>query len=196
MVGVVCAAVALSALALGLGALFVAPKVVWVLLGFEVVTLVGAVLGLFFALGRFQEGQGLAMACVAGTFFVAAVLGYFGAGRQLPTSDGGISLKWLLLGRLGASFLLGAIGAGLVLARDKRSWGYLAKSAALGGPVLIALGAYVVSPGRVTGMLGSLPGWALGLGLTVAGLLSVVMVSASVHLLVRAFELGRVEQKP
>lgn len=196
VVGVVSAAVALSALGLGLGAVFIAPKVVWVLLGFEVVTLVAAVLGLLFALGRFQDGQGLALACIAGTFFIAAVLGFVGAGRQLPTADGGIPLKGLLLGRIGAALLLGGVGAGLVLMRDRRSWGYLGRSAALGGPVVLALGAYIVSPGKVTGLLGSLPGWALGLGLTVAGLLAVVMVSASVHLLVRAFELGRVEEKP
>lgn len=194
VVGVLCAAVGLSALGLGLGAAFAGPKVVWVLLGFEVVTLVAALIGVAFALGRFQEAQGLALACVAGTFFVAAVLGYVGSGRQLPLAEGGIPLKGMLLARLAAAMVVGAAGAGLVLARDRRSWGYLIKSAALGGPVLLALGVYGAAPARVRGVLDALPGWLVAVGLIVAGLLGIVMVSASVHLLVRAFELGRTDR--
>jgi hypothetical protein len=194
VVGVLCAAVGLSALGLGLGAAFAGPKVVWVLLGFEVVTLAAGVIGVLFALGRFREAPGLALACVAGTFFVAAVLGYVGSGRQLPLAEGGIALKGMLLARLAAAMVVGGGGGGLVLARDRRSWGYLIKSAALGGPVLLALGVYAASPVRVRGALDSLPGWLVAVGLIVGGLLGIVMVSASVHLLVRAFELGKLEE--
>jgi hypothetical protein len=186
--------VGLSALGLGVGAVVAGPQVVWVLLGFEVVTLAAAVIGVFFALGRFQEAPGLALASVAGTFFVAAVLGYVGSGRQLPLAEGGIPLKGMLLARVSAALLVGAAGAGLVLARDRRSWGYLIKSAALGGPVLLALGVYAARPVQVRGALDALPGWLVAVGLIVAGLLGIVMVSASVHLLVRAFELGKIEE--
>jgi hypothetical protein len=193
VIGVLCGAVALSALALAGAALFAGPKVNWVLLGFESVTLVSAILGLLFARGKFQDGQGLTMACVAGTVFVAAVLGYLGSKGNLVTNGGDVSLKFYLLARVGCACGLGVIGAGLVLSRNTRSWNYLWRSVAAGLPVVAVVGAYVLSPGGVRGVLSKFPGWVAGIGLTVGGLLAVVLISACVHCLIRAFEMGKTE---
>src|SRR6267142_2051810 len=85
-VGVLCAVVCLSSLGMIVGAMILSPKPVWVLFGFEVVITVATVLGVLFAMGRFQDGQGLAMACVAGTIAVGSFLGWLGADRHLITS--------------------------------------------------------------------------------------------------------------
>jgi hypothetical protein len=193
VIGVLCGVVALSALAFAGAALFAGPKVNRVLLGFESVTLAASILGVLFARGKFQDGQGLAMACVAGTVFVAAVLGYLGSKGNLVTNRGDVPLKMYLLARVGCACVLGVVGAGLVLSRNARSWSYLWKSAATGLPVLAAAAAFVLSPGAVRGVLSKFPGWLAGMGLTVGGLLAVVLISASVHCLIRAFEMGKTE---
>src|SRR5579862_2091732 len=55
----------------------------WALFGFEVVTGVAATIGILMGRGRFADGPGLGLACVAGTILIASGLGWQGAGRQL-----------------------------------------------------------------------------------------------------------------
>src|SRR5437899_6996502 len=105
-VGVLCAAVLLSALGMMLAALFLSDKPVWVLFGFEVAISVASVLGILFARGKFQNGQGLAMACVAGTIVVGSFLGWLGTQHHLTTTRGDIPLNTWLLGRLAAAAAL------------------------------------------------------------------------------------------
>jgi hypothetical protein len=193
-VGLVCAAIALSGVALAGAAVGAGPRVNWVLLGFETVIVVAGVIGLLFARGKFQDAPGLALACVAGAVFVSAVLGYFGSDQRLVTHTGELPLKWFMVSRVLAGVAIGLLGAVLVLLRNRRSLVYLAKSAATGVPVLAVLAAYVVSPGSVMGALSALPGWAKMAALGLAGVLGVVLISASIHLLIRAFEEGKTEQ--
>jgi hypothetical protein len=190
-VGILCAVVLLSALGMIVAALFLSSKPVWVLFGFEFAISVASVLGILFARGKFQEGQGLAMACVAGTIAVGSFLGWLGTQHHLTTARGDIPLNTWLLGRLAAAAALGAVGAMLVLSRNPRSWSYLLKSAITGGPLLILLAAFFVKRSAFTGALGHLPDWIAGLAAILGGLVAVVLISASVHCLIRAFELGR-----
>jgi len=194
-VGLLCAALALSGLALAGAAVGIAPKVNWVLLGFEIVMATAGVMGVLFAFGKFQDAPGLALASVAGTVFVAAVLGYFGSDRRIVTSSGGeVPLKWFLVSRVLAAVRDRRVGAMIVLLRSRKSLSYLAKAALTGGPVLLVGAAYVIAPGRVRGALGALPGWATLVALGMAGVVGIVLISASIHLLIRAFEEGRTEQ--
>src|SRR3954465_10295691 len=143
-------------------------KPIWLMFGFEIVIAVATVLGLQFALGRYQDGQGLALACVAGTIAVGSVLGWIGAQRHLTTSHGDISLNAWLLGRLAAALALGAVGAVFVLSRNQRSWWHLIKAALLGGPIVMLAAAYVVKPGAITLAISHLPSRVAG-GLGVPG---------------------------
>ena len=76
-----------SALAFAVPAAAHSPKPAWFMLGFELVLVVGAVMGVLTGLGRFREGPAAAIACVAGVTLVASFLGYLGAGRQLYGHD-------------------------------------------------------------------------------------------------------------
>jgi hypothetical protein len=193
-VGAVCGLVLLSALGMIAASTLLVKDPVWVLFGFEIVIALGCVMGLLFAAGRFQDGQGLAMACVAGTIAVGSFLGWLGAAHhQIGTTRGDFSLNRLLLARAAAAVVLGVVGALLVLSRNPRSWSYVWKAALTGGPILLIGAVFALKRSAVTGALSSMPGWMVGMIGTVGGILAVVLISASVHCLVRAFELGRTE---
>jgi hypothetical protein len=194
-VGILCGVVLLSAVGMIVASLFLVDKPVWVVFGFETVIAIACALGILFALGRFQDGQGLALACVAGTIFVGSFLGWLGTQHHLTTSRGNIPLNTWLLGRVGAAAVLGFVGALLVLSRNPRSWSYVARAAVTGGPVVALLGVYVLRPSAVSGALSRLPGWAVGIMGTLGALVAVALISASVHCLIRAFELGRTEAR-
>lgn len=193
-VGALSALVGLSAVVVGLAAAFAGPQINWVLFGFEIATLLAAVIGVLIARGMFADGPGLAIACVAGTVFIAAVLGWMGSRQSLATGSGDISLRWYLVGRVGVAAVLGGLAGWVVLCRDRRSWPLLTRSVLLGGPVVLLMGVYAVRPEMVRRVLGGMPGWLSGIMLTIGGLIAVVLISMSVHFLIRAFEQGRFEE--
>ena len=47
----------------------------WAMFGFELVTLLAAIFGVLIGLGRFRDGFGLALACIAGAVLLALVFG-------------------------------------------------------------------------------------------------------------------------
>lgn len=111
------------------------PTPLWTVLGFEITVIAAGVLGTLFGLGRFQSGSALAVLCVAGTVFVASFL----ADRGSNGAIGSISLALWTPARLAISLILGGTAALLVLTRNPRSWGLIARSAALGAvPALLA----------------------------------------------------------
>ena len=190
MVLAVSALVAISALVIG-GAVFLDEKQAWALLGFEVVTLAAGVLGVFFGLGRFRQGNGgagLGLACIAGTILVAAVLGMMSVTASAGESRrvGGIPLVPVELARVLGAFLMAAGAAWVVLAPERRAWKPAVLGAVLGAPVAgVALGyLYPGTRGAVSGLFGN-PWAAVAATLVLGGLLA-----ASVHLIVRAFEIG------
>jgi len=190
VVGVLAVILGLCALALAGGALFAGPRVNWVLLGFEVVMIAAAVMGVLFARGKFQDAPGLALACIAGTVFVAAILGYMGSDKRLITNNGEVPLRWFMLSRVMAGLLIGLLGAATVLLRSRKSLVYLGKAAATGVPVLLAGVAYL----KFRGQLAAVPGWASIITLAFGGIIAIVLISASVHLLIRAFQEGKTDQ--
>src|ERR1043166_2727299 len=72
--GVLCAALALSAAAEMVACVLV-PRPLYFMLGFEVVALVAAVFGVLLAMGRFAQGPGLGLLCVAAAIGVGSLLG-------------------------------------------------------------------------------------------------------------------------
>ncbi len=133
------------------------------------------------------------MACVAGTIAVGSFLGWLGAGHHLTIKGTDISLTTWLAGRLASAVALGLVGAVLVLSRNRQSWSYLFKAALAGAPLIILLGVYALKRSAMSSAMGQLPDWVLGLVGTIGGLVAVVLISASVHCLIRAFEMGRTD---
>lgn len=166
-------------------------KPAWAMFGFEAIVAVSALIGLLFALGRFREGPGMALACVSGAIFAGSVLGYFSVSGVLA----GIGLKPFLLARVAAAAALAVGGAFCVLSRDRRSWTVLFRGIVLGAPVL-AVGAMAAVPaGR--DMLGVVFEAGALVQMTVVVLGALVLgglFAASVHQIIRAFELGHLDE--
>ena len=189
-----CAGVGLSAIAMIAVAAFVCLKPAWLVIGFEVVALVAAVLGLLQARARLVDAPGLALGGIALVFGPAAFLawlsvqGRFQVGGQVDS----VSITPWLAGRLAAGLLVGAMAAFLVLGRNVRSRHYLVRSALAAAPLAIGgAAAVVLMRSGAAASLASMPGIVTGMILTVVGLIAVILVSASLHCLIRAFEMGR-----
>jgi hypothetical protein len=135
-VGVLCAIVAVSALAGGAAAIFLPEKPAWTAVGFELVTLISAGLGIVMATDKYRSGPGLALACIAGSILVAAGLGYLAGGSKGQAGDA--SVRLLLASRVLISFAMGLLAASLVLSRRKGQWKLAIHGAALlvAGPAL------------------------------------------------------------
>ncbi|MCX5689419.1 MAG: hypothetical protein NTV94_06470, partial [Planctomycetota bacterium] len=161
----------------------------------EAVTIVAAVLGVLFGRGKFNQGHGLALASIAGTIGIAAFLGWLSVqGRlQVKGSEIPIVLLPLLMGRMGVAALIGSFAAYLVLRRNPQSRRYMFTSAMTGGSLIGVLGVLFVLRGRLVSLADSLPGVVTAAGATIVGLLCVILISSSVHCLIRAFEMGREE---
>lgn len=189
--GIFCAVVLLSAVVVGAAALFAAAKVNWPLFGFEVATVVACLMGMGVARGRFGDGPALAITCAAGTIFVAAVLGWLGSQRHLSTRTGQVSLDYYLIGRGAAALGLGLIAVGVVLVRNRASWAAVGRSAMWASPLVLAAALLAVG-GIRRAVLGG-PGWMVGIVLSLGGLGAVVLLSLSMHFLIQAFALGRLD---
>jgi hypothetical protein len=195
VIGLISSAVAFSAIGTIAAFLLAGPHPVWFLFGFELVIAITAPMGMLFAMGRFQDGQGLGLACLSGTIAVGSLLGWMGADRHLITSHGDISLKFWLAGRLAAAAALGAMGVWLVLSRNQRSWYYLIRAAACGLPLAGLLCVYVFGRGALGRAVGAIPGWITGTLGAVGAVVAIALISAGVHCLIRAFEMGRIENE-
>ncbi len=196
-VGALSAAIVLSSLAFGIAVLFVGPKPAWMIFGFEIVSMVAGVMGILLAVGRFQEGQGMTLACVAATTAVAAFLAWLSvpAGLEINGRNEPLNLTNWLFAREGASVLLGGIAAFAVLSRDRRSLSYLTKSIITGAPVLALAGGAFVGRHSLGPMLAAMPVWLSMLLACIMGVILVGLLSACGHCLIRAFEMGRIEGK-
>jgi hypothetical protein len=165
----------------------------WALASFEGITVAAAAIGVLFGLGRYGEAPGLALVCVAGTMFGAAVLGWAGSAKAFL----GHSLTPYLLARALAAACLGLLGAASVLSRDPRSWRMAVTGALLCAPATLIAAGVMTGPGQrlMAVALGSSPLQRSAVivfgGLAVGG-----MLAAGGHILIRAFELGRAGETP
>lgn len=159
-------------------------------MGFELVSIAAAVVGIHFWRGQFRHGPGLALACVGGTILVASGLG----GLSATWLVAGQSIKLLVLARAAAAVTIAICGAACVLGRDPKGWPTFLKGLAWGMP-LIALVAWYAKAGGAfldpVNNLGTVARMtAYGLGSLVLG----ICMCVSVHLVVKAFEYGRFAQ--
>ncbi len=166
------------------------PKPAWTFVGFEAVMVVTASIGVLVGLGRFTDGVPAALGCVAGTTALASLLSYIGVHGTVA----GIGLKPWLGARLLAAGLLAALAIVSAMGTNRRAWRLMLRGLALGLPVPAVGGwAFVVNRrgGSPMSVLAALPD---GVRYAVLGVLTIafgVMLCASVHLVMRAFEVAR-----
>lgn len=170
----------------------------WGLFGFEVMTLVAGVFGVLMGLGKFRWGWGIGVTALGGSILVSLVFGLFVGFIFSKRVESFPELATLtdvtLYLRVGVIGVLGAAASLAVFARSPKSWGYVLGSAAVGVPLVVAAGLIRkdIGPGAwVNNLLGS-SGPVAGVTLLSVGLVGIVMVSISAHLLIRAYECGRV----
>jgi hypothetical protein len=177
---------------------------VWGLLGFEAVTLIAAVVGVFLGLGKPREAPALAAACVGATFFAAATLGRFSA--LVTRADGTVSEGQVLgrlirdpvfEGRVLAAVLFGAAAVVFALGGDRRAWRRLIVGGALAVPVVAAAAWLLVGSG-LNWLMAPVESFAGAVRIVVAvvgGLAMAILASVSVHSIIGAFE-GRLPPWP
>jgi tetrahydromethanopterin S-methyltransferase subunit D len=167
----------------------------WLLTGLESCIVLGGVFGVLFGLGKFQEGPGMAIACVAGTVFAGAVLSWVSVKSGLTLHGGGAaSPKPMLFARLAISGALGALAAFEVLKRSRQSVHYILRALATGVPLLaIALAGWRFG-GSIAGA--AAPAWIVWTVVVVVATLACVLFCACAHCVIRAFEVGRLDAPP
>ncbi len=193
-------AIGLSAIA-GLGAGLAMPRIDptqpqpnWLLTGMELIVLISAGFGISLAFNRHRDGPGIGLALVAGGVFACSVLAH----KATRGTIGTFPVKNILLLRFAAAGLLALGGAHVVLSRDRRAWPMAVKGFVLAVPfgVIVlstALASRIAPIGQAWSAFWAWPNW---LKLTLGGLgtiVGAVAFCAGVHLLIRAFELGRLE---
>lgn len=169
----------------------VAPRPAWVLFGFEVVVAAAGVIGVGFSRRRFQEGQGLALICVAGSVFASAVLSWLGnrQGVTLIESRGQTSLLGFAAVRVGVAGLLALAAAYAVLRRSTRARAYGIR----GAVALLALAGLGTALWMGRQQIGALAPFVAGAIKFVALTIAMVLVCAGGHCAIRAFECGRTQ---
>lgn len=167
---------------------------------FEVMILVAGVFGIFVGLGRYRSGPALALACVAGTIAVGSLLGmlgsdmpYHGISRMGVKKFNGVSLAPFLDARLLMACVLGAAAAATVLSRrPNQSYKDAAIGLILGVPAVVIVAVLWSMRSAMSAWTPALQGLAVVFG----GLVVLGFLAASVHMVVRAFELGGQDSIP
>lgn len=204
IVAIVAAAVALSTLPwIYLSATGHFGAFEWGMLGYELVTLTGAVYALLLAKGRYRAGWALGVVIIAGSWLVALLFGFFIAFVKAKRVDFPELLTLsdvTLYGRAAAIAVMTLTAALAVFSRRAACFKYAAGAALWASP-LIAAAALIsldTTPGRWIQNLfvhdPNASGGSSAVALIFVGILSIVLISASGHLLIRAFELGAVDR--
>jgi len=176
--------------------LFAGAHTLWFSTLFELTVLAASGVGLLTGLGRFREGWALALTCVAGTVLVTAVF----ARVEIRANFGDDPAVGRLINpiagfRLALAVAIGLIASAAVWNRDRRSWAMVIKAAVVLLPVAVALAWLAMGNAGFLNTPKASPGAEAGriAALILGGLFGVILVSGGGHLLIRAYELGRLE---
>ncbi|MBX3365468.1 MAG: hypothetical protein KF866_11990 [Phycisphaeraceae bacterium] len=175
----------------GISLAFSGARTQWFNVGFELLVAGAAVFGVLVARGSFQRGPAMTLAMIALTAVIATGLSLVAlqfAARQIVVHP-------FFLARFAAAAVLAGVGALLVLDRHPRSWktcltgaGITAIGVAAGAGALLAAVRVQISSPLLAG---------LGIVvLLVIGTLVLACVSIGMHLIIRAFELGHLDDAP
>ncbi|MBL0921655.1 MAG: hypothetical protein IBJ10_05945 [Phycisphaerales bacterium] len=155
--------------------------------GFEAIALFAGAIAVLVGRGKFAEGPGLALLCVAGVVFVAAAVSYT-TPRAIPLYDTRMLRDPFTLARLGTAGAAGALGALFVLLRNPAlSFRRLALGLLWTGVAFALASPAIFARGALSGLNPVLT--------TVGGLVAFVVfvsfLSAGVHFIILAFEAGK-----
>ncbi len=168
--------------------------ILWFSSAFELLVVAAAVIGVLAGLGRFRDGWGLALACVAGTSLVVGVFAFVELRANFnadPTYAG--MLKPYLAARVGLAAAFGLLASLAVFSRNRASWNALIRGLIVLAPAA-GITAWLATRGSAfLGATRATPGAEAAriLVLCLGGLVFIGLISVGLHLLIRAYELGR-----
>ncbi len=171
----------------------------WGFFGFEALTALAGVFAILLGLGKFKEGWAIGTVALAGAILVGLVFGlYVGfiQAKQSDYPDLAQLAKITLLGRLATIAAFAVLASIAVFVRNSSSFPLLIKSALCAIPIIAISGFmhFNIGPGAwINSTLSTTSGnGAIQAVLTITlGLVFIVLISASGHLLIRAYETGR-----
>ncbi|TVQ32549.1 MAG: hypothetical protein EA376_05465 [Phycisphaeraceae bacterium] len=169
----------------------------WFAIGFDLTVIVAGAMGVMVGLGRFRASHALALLCIGGAIAVSGLLAFAASSRADAAQGMGVMVRGTLrdpltLSRYGVGALLMALsGVILALRRPGKSLPLLAMGAGLCLPAAIAAGIGLHPTSR--DWLAGLPPLLLTVIAFVAFFTLLVCVSAGLHCIIRAFEIGRVD---
>lgn len=183
--------VAASALAGIAAAIFGVGQPIVGMLGFEIVTMIAAGIGVLAGLGRFRDGWPLATVCTAGTVVVASGLAWIDARANFGSKPDIARLLDPALGfRVAAAAMISLGGAYAILSRDPaKSRPLLVRAIIVAAPLAIVIVWAAVTRGQL--LLTPRAGAAevVRLVVLIGGSLTLaVLFSVATHLVIRAFE--------
>ena len=171
---------------------FALTQVLYAYLGFELVVLVSAVLGVCAGLGCFRPGYSMAVLCVAGAIGSATLLGFLDLrANLLQRADLNNLMYGLVATRIAVAGCLLVLAGFDVLIRKPGGFGHIAKGIVLLVPVLVAAGLVVVRPGLYSPLTTATTGLGELIRLMALGLLSLtalILTCLGGHHLIVAFD--------
>ncbi|GJQ28485.1 MAG: hypothetical protein HBSAPP03_03690 [Phycisphaerae bacterium] len=181
-----------SAVIMAFATVVTAPTPVWVMFGFEVAIAIAGCLGLAGWRGRFDEGQGLWLACISGTLLVGGFLSYLATRGGFVLTRGGASWSpvWWCAGRMVLAAGFGVLAVYAVLRRSREGRAYFVRAMLLGAACAIVAGPFALARG-VPSFMNTIPNLILGAVLFIIALVWVILACAAGHCLIRAFECAR-----
>lgn len=155
------------------------------MLGFEIVLLVAASVGVLFGLGRFPQAPGLTLLILSGTVVIGAGLGLVSLGLNPVT----VARDPLFLARFLLALAFGALAIPAALNGHRRAWRTLVVGGALACGSAGAIGVGVATSSRWLAASGPLQVILIVVSLLlVTALLGAICVG--LHLVIRAFEMA------
>jgi hypothetical protein len=166
----------------------------WTMVGFEVVIIVAAVLGLLIGLGLVSGSAPVGLLCVAGTIAAGSFVGDMTVQHRL----GGHALWPLLAGRVAASAVLLALAIVTVLnGNPRKAWPAFIKGVVLLLPALLFAALMAVPRGR--GLLAAFDDWGdiAKMATVLLGFVAfTAFLAAGIHFVIAALEQGSGGQAP
>lgn len=165
----------------------------WLVVGMELCIAMAGVFGVLFLRRKFAEGPAMTLLCIAGTVFAAGFLSWLAVrGGIKLKGDQSLNLKMVMLARVAIAAALVGLASVEVLRRDRRSVGLLGRAVATGVPLAIIAGGMILGRDALAAQQ-AVPAWIVWTLVSIGAVVAMALLCACGHFVVRAFEIGRLE---